>query len=312
MAVKFQDYYQTLGVKRDASQEEIQRAYRKLARKYHPDLNKDADASDKFKQVGEAYEVLKDPEKRKKYDTLGENWKAGQEFRPPPGWEGRFRGAGGPGRGGGFQFEAGGQFSDFFEAIFGQMAGGGAGQGRAQGFDDLFGQGQRGPQQAPMQEAPISISLDEAFHGTTRRLDLQGPNGKKTIEVKIPAGTSSGAKIRLGGEGLILKVTVSPHPRFKVSGKDLTVTQELEPWQAALGDKVDLKTMDETVTLNIPAGTNSGQRLRLKGRGLKPAKGGAGDLYVEMSIRVPKTLTDEQRDLYEKLKQASRGETKEG
>ncbi|MEZ6191526.1 MAG: DnaJ domain-containing protein [Phycisphaerales bacterium] len=160
MAVTFQDYYKTLGVKRDASQEDIQRAYRKLARKYHPDMNKEADAAEKFKQVGEAYEVLKDPEKRQRYDTLGADWKAGQQFRPPPGWESRFRGgAGGPG-GGGFEFHTGGQFSDFFEAMFGQMAGAhGASGGGASGFEDLFGgahrghRGHAGQHAAPMQEA---------------------------------------------------------------------------------------------------------------------------------------------------------------
>lgn len=308
MAVTFQDYYKTLGVKRDASQDDIQRAYRKLARKYHPDMNKDADASEKFKQVGEAYEVLKDPEKRKRYDTLGENWKSGQQFRPPPGWEGQFRGAGGPGGGGGgFQFEAGGQFSDFFEAMFGQMAGA-SGGGRASGFEDLFGaaqQGHTGQRAAPMQEASITITLDDAFHGSTRRLDLQGPTGRKTLEVKIPKGTTDGAKIRLAGEGLILKINIAKHPRFTLAGRNLTTDVSLAPWQAALGDHVDVKTLDGTVSLNIPPGTGSGQKLRLKGKGLHNPKGEAGDLFVRLMIAVPKNLSDRERELYEQLKQAT-------
>ncbi len=307
MAVKFQDYYQTLGVKRDASQDEIQRAYRKLARKYHPDMNKEAGASEKFKQIGEAYEVLKDPQKRKKYDTLGENWKAGQEFRPPPGWESHFRSAGGRGGAEGFQFQSGGQFSDFFEAFFSQMAsGGGAQGGRGGGFEDLFnGARQQGrPQAAPMQEAALSISLHEAFHGTTRSLQLQGPGGTKTIEVKIPAGTTDGAKIRLAGEGLILKVSVAADPRFTVSGRDLTTDVKITPWQAALGGKVDVQTMDGTVSLNIPAGASSGQKLRLKGKGLPSRrKDEAGNLFVRLMIVLPKELSEQELQLYEKLKE---------
>ena len=318
MAVTFQDYYQTLGVKRDASQDQIQRAYRKLARQYHPDMNKAPDADAKFKQIGEAYEVLKDPEKRKRYDTLGENWKAGQEFRPPPGWESHFRSTGGPGTsGGGFQFQSGGQFSDFFEAIFGQMAQAhaapGSGAGRASGFEDLFGGARQHarPQAAPMQEVEITISLHEAFHGTTRSLQLQGPTGNKTLDVKIPKGTTTGSKIRLAGEGLILKVNVSPDPRFTLTGRDLTTDLKLAPWQAALGDKVDVQTMAGTVSLNIPAGSTSGQKLRLKGKGLPGPKADAasgGDLFVRLMIAVPKQLTDRQRELYEQLKDASDGD----
>lgn len=307
MAVTFQDYYKTLGVKRDASQDDIQRAYRKLARKYHPDMNKDADAAEKFKQVGEAYEVLKDPEKRKRYDTLGADWKAGQQFRPPPGWEGQFRGGG---NGGGFELHTGGQFSDFFEAMFGQMAGAHGG-GRASNFEDLFGGAHRGHQShaghraAPMQEASISITLDDAFHGSTRRLDLQGPSGRKTIEVKIPKGTTDGAKIRLAGEGLILKINITPHPRFTLDGRDLTTDLTLAPWQAALGGKVDVVTLDGTVSLNIPPGTSSGQKLRLKGKGLPNPKGAAGDLFVRLMIAVPKQLSERERELYEQLKNTS-------
>lgn len=306
MSVKFEDYYQTLGVKRDASQQEIQRAFRKLARKVHPDVNKTDGASAKFKQISEAYEVLKDPDKRKRYDTLGENWKAGQEFRPPSGWGGQFRGpgsSGGAGGPGGFSFQAGGQFSDFFEAMFGQMAG----QGQGQGFEDLFaGQtGQGDQRQPPPQEAPITISLNEAFHGSTRRLDLQGPAGRKTLEVKIPKGTTHGSKIRLAGEGLILNVSVAPHPDYSLTGRDLTTDVKIAPWQAALGDRVDVKTMDGTVSLNVPPGTHSGQKLRLKAKGLPNPKGSTGNLFVRLLITVPKELNERERELYEQLKQAS-------
>lgn len=307
MSVKFEDYYQTLGVKRDATQDDIQRAFRKLARKVHPDINKTDGASAKFKQINEAYEVLKNPDKRKRYDTLGENWKAGQEFRPPPGWESQFRGPGGAGGPGGFSFQAGGQFSDFFEAMFGQMAGQEQGEGPGQGFEEMFaGQASHSTQrQPPLQEAPITISLDEAFHGSTRRLDLQGPTGRKTLEVKIPKGTTHGSKIRLAGEGLILKITVAPHPSFTLTGRDLTTDVKLAPWQAALGDQIDVETMDGAVSLSVPPGTNSGQKLRLKGKGLPSQKGSAGDLFVRLLIAIPKELGDRERELYEQLKQAS-------
>ncbi len=317
MAVKFEDYYQTLGVRRDVSQDAIQRAFRKLARTYHPDVNKEESAAGKFKQVSEAYEVLKDPEKRSRYDTLGENWEAGQEFRPPPGWGGQFRspggaggagmggfgGVGGPGgAGGGFQFEAGGQFSDFFEAMFGQAMG--QGQGGVGGAGGVGG----GVQRPEPQESPITISLHEAFHGSSREINLQGAGGGKTLEVKIPKGTANGAKVRLAGEGLILRISVAPDSRFVLSGRDLTMDVKLAPWQAALGDQVDVETMDGTVTLRIPAGTNSGQKLRLKGKGLPGQKGSAGDLFVRLVIVVPKELSERERELYEGLKQEALGE----
>jgi curved DNA-binding protein len=159
-----------------------------------------------------------------------------------------------------------------------------------------------------MQEAAISISLDEAFHGSTRRLDLQGPGGRKTVDVKIPKGTTDGAKIRLAGEGLILKVSVAPHPRFTLVGRDLTTDVKLAPWQAALGDRVEVATMDGTVSLSIPPGTSSGQKLRLKGKGLPNPKGApeaAGNLFVRLLIEVPRNLSDRERELYEQLKRAS-------
>lgn len=298
MPVKFQDYYETLGVKRDASQADIQRAYRGLARKYHPDVNKEPSAAEKFKQIGEAYEVLKDPEKRKKYDRLGADWKNGQEFTPPPGWGNfNFQGGGPRGRGGGgggFSFQPGGQFSDFFEMFFGGET----------SVEDMFHQ-QRGgarsaPRQQPMQESELTISLEEAHRGTTRQLQMQGPGGTKRIDVKIPAGVAPGTKMRLKDQGVVLKINIAPHARFSVEGKNLAVTLPIAPWQAALGAKVPVQTLDGEVTLTIPPCTSSGAKLRLKNKGLK-----GGDLIARIKIELPKTLTEEQRKLYEQLKNES-------
>lgn len=315
MAVKYHDYYETLGVARDASQQDIQRAYRRLARKYHPDMNKDRSAAEQFTKIGEAYEVLKDPEKRKRYDALGENWKEGQEFRPPPGWEnvhfdyGAGRGAGGKG----FSFQPGGQFSDFFESLFG-----GAG-----GFENIFSQmgGQRpsaraagpfaagtatGREHATEQQVELTIPLEQAYRGTTRSIEVQGPGGRKTLDVKIPAGAVNGSKIRLRGEGLILKIAVAPHPQFQLHGHDLTTDVRLAPSEAALGAKIDVPTLEGTIQLSIPPGAQSGQRLRLRGKGMPRRDKPHGDLFVRVMVVVPKTLSDDERTLYEKLREVSK------
>ncbi len=302
MAVKFQDYYQTLGVPRDASAEQIQRAYRKLAKQYHPDHNKSPEAEARFKQVNEAYEVLKDPTKRQRYDQLGKNWQAGQDFRPPPGFEdfGGFEFRGGP-NAHGFSFHGGGQFSDFFEALFGQhfrRAGGGSAD-RGGAGDPFAGFSQRQQAQPQEQEAAITVSLHEAHHGSSRSLQLQGPDGTRSIEVQIPPGTKPGQKIRLRGQHLLLKVNVAPDPRFSIDGHHLTTDVAVSPATAALGGEVDVPTLDGHVTMTIPAGTSSGGKLRLKGKGL----GGKGDLFVRLRITVPKTMTDEQRKLYEQLRE---------
>ena len=296
MSVKFKDYYETLGVARDAAADEIKRAYRKLAQQFHPDRNKEPDAEKKFAEVGEAYEVLSDPEKREKYDRLGANWKAGQDFRPPPGYEhAHFRGGGGHG------FETV-DASDFFEALFG-----GAPRshgGRASHFEELFRQAgaSTGHASTPReQQADLTISLTEAHHGTTRRLDLQGPDGHQTIDVKVPAGTKPGSKLRLREHGLLLKIHVAPDPRFKIAGNNLTTDVKLSPWEAALGAKVDVPTLDGTVTMTIPPGTSSGGRLRLSEKGL----GGKGDLFVRVQIAMPKELTDTERNLFEQLQKES-------
>ncbi len=325
VAVKFQDYYQTLGVQRGASTDEIRRAYRKLARQYHPDVNKQPEAAQRFARINEAYEVLSDPEKRSKYDQLGENWKAGQEFRPPPGYENvkfEFGGDGGQG----FSFSPEG-FSDFFEMFFGSRGGRGGGGGRgagATGFEDLFagradpfaGQGRGGMRGggrgAPAAtEAEVQVTLDEVFHGSTRQMRLQTPDGQsRTLDVKIPRGVRDGQKIRLKGEGgggadLLLKVRIAPDPRFERDGSDLTTELKLSPWEAALGTKVNVASIDGPLEVAIPPCSSGGQRLRLKGRGMPDPKGGGdarGDLYVRLRIVLPKTLTDEQRGLFEQLR----------
>lgn len=295
MSVKFKDYYDTLGVARDAGADEIKRAYRKLAQQFHPDRNKEPDAEKKFAEVGEAYEVLSDPEKREKYDRLGANWKAGQDFRPPPGYEhAHFRGGGGHG------FETA-DFSDFFESIFG---GAPRGRGGRSHFEEMFrqaGGASAGARPVQEQQADLTISLTEAHHGTTRRLDLQGPDGHQTIDVKVPAGTKPGSKLRLREHSLLLKIHVAPDPRFEIAGTNLTTDVKLSPWEAALGAKVDVPTLDGTVTMTIPPGTSSGGRLRLSEKGL----GGKGDLFVRVQIAVPKELTDTERDLFEQLKKES-------
>ena len=318
MAVPFEDYYETLGVARTAAPEEIKRAYRKLARDFHPDRNKAPDAAARFARISEAYEVLSDAEKRKKYDALGANWKAGQEFRPPPGSgfdNVRFEFRGGRGGGGGGGFSPGG-FSEFFETLFGGGHGrGGAGAGV--NLEDFLGGGRpRGMNpgarpgtghrhaHAPEQQADVAVSLHEAFHGSTRRLELQTPAGRKSVEVKVPPGTTDGSRIRLRGEGLVLRFTITPDPRFELDGRDLITDVPLAPWEAALGNKVTVPTMDGDVTVTIPPGSSSGQRLRLKGKGLPARKSDTppGDLYARLKIVLPKALTNAERQLYEQLR----------
>jgi curved DNA-binding protein len=314
MAVTFQDYYETLGVGRNATQDEIRRAYRKAARKYHPDVNKAKDAEEKFKQANEAYEVLKDPEKRKLYDQLGADWKAGQEFRPPPGWENvHFEFRGSPGA---ENFDLGGGFSDFFEMLFGgrgggRRAGGGATSGRQASWS-MPGQDL---------EAAITIRLEDSYHGAAKTITLQGhevdDRGKvqpvtRTYEVRIPAGVTDGSRIRLAGKGspgigggppgdLYLKIHLEPHPRFRVNGHDLQAEVPVTPWEAALGSTVEVPIMEGTAHLKIPPGTQSGQKLRLRGKGLPMRDGRRGDLFAVVKIVVPKTLSDRERELFTEM-----------
>jgi curved DNA-binding protein len=321
MAVKFRDYYDVLGVPRTASQDDIQRAYRKLARKHHPDVNKAADAEDKFKELNEAYEVLKDPDKRQKYDQLGPDWKAGQDFRPPPGWEGyRDFGMGGGGGRTQYNWGGGGGFSDFFETIFG-------GQGSRQGHGGMGGgrQGYVWRQPGEDQEATIRISLEDAYTGGVKNITLQSrtmtPEGQISVqernyEVKIPAGISSGQRIRLSGQGgegtgggprgnLYLKVEIEPHPIYKVDGHDLSLDLPIAAWDAALGAEVQVPTLSGPVTMKVPPGTQTGRKLRLRGKGLPNPRGAAGDLYATVNILVPKQLTERERELFEELREVS-------
>lgn len=309
--MKFRDYYEVLGVPRTASPEEIQKAYRKLARRFHPDINKTKEAEDRFKEVNEANEVLSDPEKRKKYDTLGANWKAGQEFRPPPGWEG----------GSHFDFNASGGmngFSDFFEAFFGgdspfagaggPFSGGGFGGAGPFGGGSPRGHGRRG---AAAVEAEYEISIEDAVKGTTRTIQLQDQAGKvRSLSVTIPAGTTEGTTLKLGGkkdEGdVYLKVKLAPHPRYSVSGPDLIVRLPVAPWEAALGAKIDLLLPDGSIKLSVPAGSQSGGKLRVKGRGLPKKGGGRGDVLAEIKVLVPTTLSPTEREFFEKLASVSR------
>lgn len=306
MPLKFEDYYKTLGVQRSASADEIKRAYRKLANKHHPDKNKDdASAAEKFSRVTEAYEVLSDQDKRAKYDRLGANWKDGDQFQPPPGFGGQ--GAGG------FSFQSSGDaggFSDFFEMLFGQASAGGAG---GASFEEMFGGAGGGhrfenpgqARQAPEQTHELSVSLTEAYHGSTRQLRLQAGGGEQTIDVKIPRGALTGTKLRLKEHGLLLKINVANDPRFELDSKgNLTAVVKIAPHVAALGGKVDVPTLDGDVTMTIPPGTSSGAKLRLKGKGMPKRTGDPADLFARLMIEVPKELTEEQRQAYEQLRDA--------
>jgi curved DNA-binding protein len=298
--VKFRDYYDVLGVSRSSSQEEIQKAYRKLARQFHPDINKTKGAEDRFKEINEANEVLSDPEKRKKYDTLGANWKAGQEFQPPPGWEG-----------GSFQFNGGGVdgFSDFFEAFFGGSSPfGGASFGGARSFTGPVGAQARSPERL---EAEFMITLEDAIRGASKQIQLRDTAGKtRSLTVNIPPGTTEGTTMKLTGKkgesDVYLKVRFSPHARYSLDGQDLVVKLPVSPWEAALGAKVDLVLPDGGIKLMVPPGSQSGSKLRVRGRGL-PKKGGSrGDVLAEIKVVVPTDLSQSEREIFEKLSNVSR------
>ncbi len=301
--MKFKDYYDTLGVSRDATADDIKRAYRKLARKYHPDVSKEADAEARFKEVGEAYEVLKDPEKRAAYDQFGKDWKAGQEFRPPPDWDVNFEYAG----------DGAGEhaFSDFFESLFGRM-------GARQGRPDVRARSVR--MRGEDHHARIRVGLQEAFSGGTRTLSLRTPQASpdghvvtKThaIRVSIPKGIKEGQRIRLAGKGsagfgggppgdLYLEVSFEPHPFFTVEGRDIRLVLPITPWEGALGATVAVPTLGGTVDLKIPAGSQSGKQLRLKGRGLPGSP--PGDQIVTLQIETPAADSAERRTLYERMR----------
>lgn len=305
--MEFKDYYQVMGLARDASVDDIKKAHRRLARKYHPDVSKEKDAEARFKEMGEAYEVLKDPEKRAAYDRLGANWKAGQEFRPPPDWN---AGTEAPGRG--FSEREAAEHSDFFESLF--RRGFGNGPARGQSAESFHAHGED-------RHARIQIDLEEAYHGAERSISLRVPEidaqGQVTarehkIDFVIPKGVRAGQHIRLakqGGPGmgqgdpgdLYLEIEFRPHPHYRVDQRDVYLDLPVAPWEAALGAQVEVATPSGVVELTIPAGSAAGRRLRLKGRGIPGST--PGDFYFVLQIALPPADTDKARALYGEMAQ---------
>lgn len=320
--MEFQDYYHILGVSKDASQEEIQRAYRKLARKYHPDVNKSKGSEEQFKKINEANEVLKDPEKRKLYDAYGKDWQSGTQQQQH--WRDQNfshkTGQGGFSQsfhfGSGDSFENAGEFSDFFNSLFGH---GFSGSRRTGGFysENMPGQSQ---------EAELTVSLAEVYHGASKTISFQTYEADgsgsvkpttKTLQVKIPKGVSDGNIIRLGGQGqkgagnttpgdLLLRISIAPDPRFAVDGHDLHTTVSISPWEAALGAKIPVQTVDSTVSLTIPRGSQNGRKLRLRGKGIPRRNGTAGDIIVVLEIKMPEPLSHQEEKLFKELARQSR------
>ena len=344
MPVQYKDYYEILGVPRKASEADIKKAFRKLAREHHPDVAKNKkQAEEKFKEINEAYEVLGDPAKRKKYDELGANWSSGAEFRPPPGW-GSAGGGGFPGRGPRgeeFEFHFGGTgFSDFFEQIFGSMGGGRGATGfRPRGG---FAEEELAAERGRDIEGDIMVTLEEATRGSVRSVSVRhgvrcshcGGSGQsarhvcnvcggtgqvaktETYQVKIPPGVTEGQKLRIAGRGeagvgggaagdLYLRVRLAKHPEFEVEDHNLIHEVELAPWEAVLGANVSVPTLNGRVNIKVPSGTQNGQKMRVRGRGL-PQRGGAnGDLIVEMRVEVPSQVSEAERKLWEQLAKES-------
>ncbi len=303
--MEFKDYYTTLDVERDATQDEVKRAYRKLARKFHPDINKAADAEQRFKEVGEAYEVLQDTEKRAAYDKFGQNWQAGQDFDPPPDWDNGFEFTGG-----GYTENDSSQFSDFFESLFGA-------QGAGPGAGPFAGQQRQYSGKGQDLHAKISINLEDSYKGSKQSLTLQRPTVNEsghvitrphTLEVNIPKGVTEGQRIRLAGQGaegigngtngdLFLEIIFHKHAHFTPDKRDIMLTLPISPWEAALGATIPVPTLGGKVELTIPAGSQTGKKLRLKGRGLSTAKQ-VGNQYVTLAIMVPKAETDTDTELF--------------
>jgi len=308
----YKDYYRVLGVERSASADEVQKAYRKLARKFHPDVSKEANAEARFKEIAEAYEVLKDPEKRSRYDQFGQAWNARQSgSAPPPGFE-EFRfDLGGAPFGGGSS-----GFSSFFEMLFGQAA-----AQQESGWASWTGEGRGGwARPGANQEFTLRLSLREAAQGGVRELALPNPSGgePRRIKVKLPRGVLGGQSIRVPGQGgggrgsgpagdLLLRVEIESDSRFRLDGRDLATTLDVSPWEAALGGEADVPTLDGTVRIRIPAGTSSGRRVRVRGRGFPGGKDAPpGDLMVELRVVVPTELSADERQLFERLRETSR------
>lgn len=304
--MEYKDYYQVMGLARDASADDIKKAYRRLARKYHPDLSKEADSEVRFKEIGEANEVLKDPEKRSAYDQLGANWQAGQDFRPPPDWN-----AGSEGAGRGFGAQDGADHSDFFDALFrrgfGNRSSGHGGAGAAGGGFHAHGEDRH---------ARIQIDLEDAYHGAQRTLSLRVPESdtqgrvtsrEHTITFVVPKGVRAGQHIRLAGQGgagigkgqagdLYLEVAFRPHPFYRVEQRDVYLDLPVAPWEAALGAQIEVPTPAGTVELTIPAGSAAGRKLRLRGRGIPGAT--PGDFYFVLQIVLPAAASDGDRAVY--------------
>jgi curved DNA-binding protein len=280
--MQYKDYYQILGVRRSADPEEIKLAYRKLARKYHPDVSDEKNAEDRFKEVAEAYEVLRDSDKRAAYDQLGRDFRSGQQFRPPPDWAQRFRQTGGTGRRSGDMHG----FSDFFSTLFG-----GAGLG-AEGVQPEIEAGQ------------LDITVEEMFSGTKRRVMLHEGGNPRPVDVQIPSGVSDGQSVRISGVGgrqaLLFRIKVRPHTLYSLSGKDVQLDLPLAPWEAALGARVTVPTLGGSVDLTVPAGAQSGQKLRLRGRGIPGSP--AGDQFVVIKVVTPPAQTTAEREAYERMK----------
>jgi curved DNA-binding protein len=303
--MQYKDYYQILELERGASEEEIKRSYRKLARKYHPDVNKSLEAEAHFKEIGEAYAVLKDPEKRAAYDNLGSQWQEGQDFRPPPNWDAGFEFSGGPAFAGG---EA--DFSDFFEELFGGLGG----RPAAESYRSRFSS--RGEDH----HAKIAIDLEDSFHGTTRTISLKSTDIDRqtgrlvirphTLNVKIPQGVREGQRIRLPGQGgagvgggsrgdLYIEIVFNPHPLFRFDGRDIIYDLALTPWEAALGATISVPVLGGSVEMKIPANSQSGRKLRLKGKGI-PGKP-PGDQYVVLKVVIPRADTKKAKEFYKRM-----------
>jgi DnaJ-class molecular chaperone len=304
MAVKFKDYYEVLGTSKNATEDDIRKAYRKLARKHHPDVNPgNKTAEENFKEINEAYAVLSDPEKRKRYDQLGPNWKAGSDFTPPPRQEHAHADFSGFGNGFGADRDSSSQFSDFFESLFGGRRGARAGAGFQMRGADV--------------DAEITLILEEAHLGVTRRLSLNSGGRQKSLDVNIPAGVREGSVIRLAGQGetgtnnapagdLFLHVRIAPNRLFDIVGEDdIEIEVPVAPWESALGATITVPGLDGNLQMKISAGTQGGKRLRLRGQGLNRRGGGRGDAYVKLKIVIPPDLNAKQRELFEKLRDES-------
>jgi curved DNA-binding protein len=343
MPVKYKDYYETLGVGRNASDGEIKKAFRKLARQFHPDVAKNKkQAEEKFKEINEAYEVLGDSTRRKRYDELGANWNSGADFRPPPGWDSAQGGSRRRGPGGeDYDFHFGGTgFSDFFEQLFGAARGRGQRAGSA--WREGFGEEDLGSERGRDIEGDILVTLEEAMRGSVRSVTVQhgvpcqqcggtGGQGRRTCpacggsgqavksetcQVKIPAGVTDGQRLRVSGRGdvgvgggaagdLYLRVRLAKHPDFEVEDHNLIYEADLTPWEAVLGAKIAVPTLTGRINIRIPPGTQNGQKLRLRGRGLPEPGGSSGDVIVVARIEVPQRISDSERKLWEQLARES-------